>query len=439
MLNIQHTMRTLLLLLACALPLGAQTMTGRWEVTADFFGTPLYYPLHLSQRGDTLTGDFSGDTLAGTVHGNAVHFLAKDTEGGTEEFTGTLQGSTLSGSSIWIASDERDHPATHAFTAVLVPPVAHHPGAARRYDFTPTVFYREFSPRNPPALRLTPGDTLHSWSVDAGGRDAHGVRRVLGGNPQTGPFYVEGAMPGDILVVHLTRIRLNRDWAMSDDAVVGRGLDPDLSVKMKDGGKDVRWHLDLAKGTAAPDDSALAPHLARGYSVPLRPMLGCIATAAPASRAAPNTGDSGPYGGNMDFNEITEGATVYLPVYVPGALLYFGDGHAAQGDGELTGNALETSMDIELTVDIIPAKSLPSPRVESATHIMVIGLAGSIDDAFRSATANMADWLEADYQLTPSEIAQVLGSAAEYKVSEVADRNAGVVLKIDKARLRALH
>jgi acetamidase/formamidase len=96
-------------------------------------------------------------------------------------------------------------------------------------------------------------------------------------------------------------------------------------------------------------------------------------------------------------------------------------------------------MDVELTVDIIPAKSLPSPRVESATHIMAIGLAGSIDDAFRSATANMADWLEADYQLTPSEIAQVLGSAAEYKVSEVADRNAGVVLKIDKARLRALH
>jgi amidase len=436
MLNIQHTMRTLLLSLLCAFPLGAQTLTGRWEVTADFYGTPIYYPLHLSQRADSLTGDFSGDTLAGTVHGTAVHFLAKDTEGGTEEFTGTLQGNTLSGSSVWTASDERDHPATRPFTAVLVPPVRH-TSPSRRHDFTPTVFYRDYSPGNTPVLRLTPGDTLHSWTVDAGGRDAHGVRRVLGGNPQTGPFYIEGAMPGDILVVHLTRLRLNRDWAGSDDAVVSRGLDPDLAVKMKDVGKDVRWHLDLAKGTASPE--ATNPHLAPNYSVPLRPMLGCVATAPSPTRSPPNTGDSGPYGGNMDFNEVIEGATLYLPVSVPGALLYFGDAHAAQGDGEMTGNALETSMDVELTVDVISDKHIPSPRVESSTHVMAMGLAGSIDDAFRAATANMADWLETDYRLTPSEIAQVLGSAAEYKVSEVADRNAGVVLKIDKARLRALH
>jgi acetamidase/formamidase len=140
----------------------------------------------------------------------------------------------------------------------------------------------------------------------------------------------------------------------------------------------------------------------------------------------------------MDFNEVVEGATVYLPVSVPGALLYVGDGHAAQGDGELTGNALETSMDVEFTVDVIPAKRLPSPRVESATHIMAVGLGGSLDDAFRNATSNMADWLSDVYKLTPSETAQVLGTAAEYKVSEVADRNAGIVLKINKERLQRL-
>ncbi len=140
----------------------------------------------------------------------------------------------------------------------------------------------------------------------------------------------------------------------------------------------------------------------------------------------------------MDFNEIVEGSTVYLPVNVPGALLYVGDGHAAQGDGELTGNALETSMDVEFTVDVIPEKHPMSPRVESATQIMAMGLAGSIDDAFRAATANMAQWLTDDYNLTPSEVAQVLGTAAEYKVSEVADRNAGVVLKINKDRLQKL-
>src|SRR5436305_2540073 len=162
-----------------------------------------------------------------------------------------------------------------------------------------------------------------------------------------------------------------------------------------------------------------------------RPMLGCVAVAPNVAQAAPGAGDSGRYGGNMDFNEIVEGATVYLPVNVPGALLYIGDGHAAQGDGELNGNALETSMDVEFTVDVIPAKRLFFPRVESATHIMAMGLGGSLDDAFRTATANMANWLTDAYKLTPSEVAQVISTAAEYKVSEVADRNAGIVLKIN--------
>jgi acetamidase/formamidase len=140
----------------------------------------------------------------------------------------------------------------------------------------------------------------------------------------------------------------------------------------------------------------------------------------------------------MDFNEIREGATVYLRVANPGALLYFGDAHAAQGDGELNGNALETSMDVELTVDVIPNKRIGDPRVETVTDIITMGLDGSLDDAFKEATGDMASWLEEDYKLTPSEIAQVLGTAAEYRVSEVADRNAGMVLKINKARLATL-
>jgi acetamidase/formamidase len=140
----------------------------------------------------------------------------------------------------------------------------------------------------------------------------------------------------------------------------------------------------------------------------------------------------------MDFNEAIEGATVYLPVRNPGALLYIGDGHAAQGDGELNGNALETSMDVTLTVDLISGKSVPGPRVESPTHIIAMGLDGSLDGAFRFATSNMAAWLADDYKLTPSEIAQVMGTASEYRVSEVADRNAGMVMRISKDRLRTL-
>ena len=408
-------------------------VTGRWIVNADFYGTPIFYQLHLKEEAGKLTGDFAGDKLEGTVTGNAIHFVAKDEQGGTEECTATVKDGTLSGKFVFIAADDPTHPETRLFTATLAPERRAEP--AKRHEFTPTVFYRQFSAANKPVLTVSPGDTIHTTTVDAGGTDEKGVRRVLGGNPETGPFYIEAAMPGDTLVVHLARLRLNRDWAISDDGIVPRGLDTDLAVKLKDGGKSVRWHLDTERGVATLEKPS--EHLAH-YSVPLRPMLGCVATAPPPAAAAPGTGDSGGFGGNMDFNEVAEGATIYLPVRTPGALLYLGDGHAAQGDGELNGNALETSMDVEFTVDVIPGKRVPGPRVESATHIMAVGLDGSIDDAFRDATANMASWLEEKYALTPSEVAEVLGTSAEYKVSEVADRNAGVVLKINKERLQPL-
>jgi amidase len=409
------------------------SLSGRWVVTADFYGTPIYFSLELNQQGDKLTGNFDGDKLEGAITGNSIHFLAKDERGGTEECTATVKGGTISGTVVFTDPDDPAHSTTHQFTANLVP--QRRPGAPQRHEFTPTTFYRQFSALNKPVLTVSPGDTIHTTTVDAGGTDENGVARVLGGNPETGPFYIETAAPGDTLAVHLTRVRLNRDWAISDDAVVGRGLDSDLAVKMKDVGKSVRWHLDAARGVATPEKPA--EHLAR-YSVPLRPMLGCVGVAPNPAQAAPGTGDSGRWGGNMDFNEIIEGATVYLPVNVPGALLYVGDGHAAQGDGELNGNALETSMEVEFTVDVIPGKRIRGPRVESATHIMAMGLGGSLDDAFRTATANMAQWLTDEYKLTPSEVAQVLGTSAEYKVSEVADRNAGIVLKINKERLQSL-
>jgi len=140
----------------------------------------------------------------------------------------------------------------------------------------------------------------------------------------------------------------------------------------------------------------------------------------------------------MDFNEIGEGATVYLPVSNPGALLYFGDGHALQGDGELNGNALETSMDVTVKVDVIQGKRFPGPRVETADALIAMGLGGTLEDALKGATANMADWLQDDYKLTPPEQAEFLGVAAEFHISEVADRNAGIVLKIKKRDLAKL-
>jgi len=414
-------------------PSAGPGVSGRWVVVADFYGSPLYFALELKQEGDKLTGNFGGDKLEGSMSGDALRFLAKDEQGGTEEVKATMQGGIMSGTAIFIDSDDPAHPATHSFTATIVP--ARRAQAPQRHEFTPTTFYRQFSSANKPVLTVAPGDTIHTTTVDAGGADENSVTRVLGGNPETGPFYVETAVPGDTLVVHLTRVRLNRDWAGSDDFIVDRALDNDLAVKMKDAGKNVRWHLDTQRGVATPEKPA--EHLAK-YSVPLRPMLGCVAVAVGPAQAPPGTGDSGRYGGNMDFNEIVEGSTVYLPVMVPGALFYLGDGHAAQGDGELNGNALETSMDVEFTLDVIPAKRISGPRVESPTHIIAMGLGGDLNEAFRSATSSMAAWLAEDYKLTPSEVAQVLGTSAEYKISEVADRNVGVVLKINKERLQTL-
>jgi acetamidase/formamidase len=429
-----RTASTVCLLALATLTAIAQTpqFTGNWIVTADLFGTPINARFVLDQQGDKLTGNFNGDKLEGTVTGNQIHFVSKDNEGGSDTVQGTLQNGTLTGDYTEIDSSNPTHPEHHTFTAVLAPPLQH---STERHEFTPTVFYRQFSPFYKPVLTVNPGDTIHTTTVDAGGTDEKGVRRVLGGNPETGPFYIQGAQPGDTLVVHLVRLKLNRDYAISDDNLVGRVLGPGLAIKMKDTGKTIRWHLDLAKGLASPESPG--EHM-RSFTIPVRPMLGCIATATGPANAPPGSGDSGGYGGNMDFNEIGEGATIYLPVSNPGALLYVGDGHALQGDGELNGNALETSMDVEFTVDVLPGKRIGGRRIETPTDLIAMGLAGSLDDAIKEATGNMANWLEQDYKLTPTEIAQFLGVASEYHVSEVADRNAGIVLKIAKSKLSTL-
>lgn len=422
-----------LILASAAFGQSTDTINGEWLVTRDAYGHPLYHKMTLHLENGKLTGKFWGDPLEGTLNGNVIHFIAQDEQNNTAEFSGTINGGTIAGKVVETDAANPTDKAENEMTAMRPP--ERKAGPPQRYEFTPTIFHRQFSASNEPVLKIAPGDTVHTTTVDAGGTDEHGVKRVLGGNPETGPFYVETAWPGDTLVVHFTRIRLNRDYATSDDAIVSRALDSEMSVKMKDGGKSVLWHLDrnrMIATTASPGD-----HL-RQFELPLRPMLGCVATAPGFGSAPPPAGDSGRWGGNMDFNEIVEGVTVYLPVNQPGALLYFGDGHAAQGDGELNGNALETSMEVEFTVGVLHDKSIRTPRVESDSDLMTVGLGGSLEDALRAATSGMSQWLEQDYGLTPSEIAQVLGTSAQFKISEVADRNAGVAANLSKARLRSL-
>jgi acetamidase/formamidase len=434
-------MRKLLLplatLIAFALPghaLAQENLTGRYTVAVSWEDSTNYGVLELEQKGDRLTGKYRDAPLKGTRHGDALDFTSSDKDGDGDRVHLVAKGQLLTGTDIPV--DATGHIKQQPALAVVATPIAPLSEAAGQMrDFVPTQFHHAFSATNAPAMTIAPGDTVHTSTVDAGGTDEKGNARTFGGNPQTGPFFVQGALPGDTLAVHIVRLRLNRDWAISDDYLGGRSVSPALAVIQKDTGKMIYWHLDLAGGTASPEKPDT--HLAN-YKIPLRPMLGCVAVAPPPGFPPPNTGDSGSFGGNMDFNEIVEGATVYLPVMVPGALLYVGDGHAVMGDGELNGNGLETSMDVTFRVEIQPRHRTPSPRVENATRIMALGYAGSVDDSLKLATSNMANWLSSDYKLNPSEVAQVLGTASQLRITEAVDRNAGIALSIEKDWLKGI-
>jgi len=305
------------------------------------------------------------------------------------------------------------------------------------HTFEPKEFHRLFSGAIPPALHISPGDTVKTWTVDAGGSDAAGKKRSNGGNPQTGPFYVEGALPGDQLAVKLNRVRFNRDSAFSGSRVVGSALNrrhfADLQWP-KD--FDSEWVLDRENGTARlkrPTDKL------KNFTSTLRPMMGCVAVAPPGNMAY-RTGFLGVYGGNMDYREIREGVTVYLPVFQAGALLFIGDGHAAQGDGQLTGDALETSMDVEFTVELIRngGRGQGGPRAESEDDPMAMGIAGSLDTALQSATSELMRWLAKDYGLNPSEASIMLGTSMRYDIAEVVDPAMHVVTRIGKKALAQL-
>jgi amidase len=416
-----------LLILAFAATLASADIAGSWRFNLVSFGEEIFQTkLDLKLDGDKLTGSLNDLKIEGTVQGETLKFTASRPNGNVfATFEGRLNGSDLSGT----AHRNDDDLQWVARRAIL--PTA----APQTRTFEPTEFHRFFSGTIPPALHINPGDTVRTTTVDAGGRDASNKRRSNGGNPETGPFFVEGAMPGDTLVVKFNRIRLNRNSAESGDRVVPSALNPPYIRDAKyDDNFDSEWKLDRDNGFAM---LAKPPEHLKNFRVKVQPMLGCVAVAPPDKQTF-QAGWLGSWGGNMDYNGLREGTTVYLPIYQPGAWLFVGDGHAAQGDGELTGDALETSMDVEFTVDVIPGKHLPSPRVESSTAIIALGYNGSLDAAFRDATSNMAQWLTDDYNLSPTEVAQVLGTAAQYKVAEVADRNAGVALKVDKSLLNPL-
>ena len=391
-------------------------LSGAWAIVVDF-GRPNTARLVLKQSGDTLSGTIGNQPLEGTVTGPEISFKA-----GGRTAKGRFSDGRLAGQ---VTQGDR----TLEWSAVRIPA---RPATPRTHTFEPTTFELYFTSRIPPVLRIAPGDTVRTWSVGADGVDAKGERRSPGGNPQTGPFYVEGAMPGDTLVVRINRLRTNRDWAVSGSQVMGNAVDPFHLKELKwSQNFNSRWTIDVAANVAR---LAEPPERLKDFTVPLRPMLGCVGV-APGQEWAIRTTDSGRFGGNMDYNQIVEGTTVYLPVNHPGALLFVGDGHAAQGDGELTGDALETSMDIEFTVDVIEGRNSGHPLAENGEFLISIGIGGSLDQALQMATSGILRWLERDYKLSASEAAIVVGFAMRYDVVDLVGTQVSIAAKVPKAAL----
>jgi amidase len=416
-------------LLICGLLLAAgrllaSDISGDWEFEGKFTGDISYGRISFRVEGDKLSGKMNRLKLEGTMHGEEFSFTTKRPNGETfADYKGTVHGDKLEGTAVWFGWLQVVWTAKRPVTP---------PASPKVHDFEPKEFHRVFSDAITPVLRIFPGDTVRTWTVDAGGADSKGVRRSLGGNPETGPFYVEGALAGDTLVVKLDRARLNRDSAGSGGEIASSAVTPDYVRDTKYDDKfDSNWVLDRDKGLAHLKQPS--EHLTN-YTVKLQPMLGCIAVAPPGHQSF-RTGFLGTYGGNMDYNQMQEGTTLYLPVYAPGALLFVGDGHAAQGDGELTGDALETSMDVEFTVNVIKGESTRGPRAENSEYLMATGIANSLPEALQSATTELANWLQKDYKLEPNEVAIVLGTAMHYNVAEVVDPLVHVVAKIRKDAL----
>jgi acetamidase/formamidase len=315
------------------------------------------------------------------------------------------------------------------------------------HRYEPSIFYTTYG-ANQPALIINPGDTIIAPTVDAGGNDHQGNpiseenRQFMKGtilslsNPLTGPFYVNGAQIGDILQVYIEKINLTRSSAYSkimphfgslSEEAPGRRLLFNESLPEK----NYEWKLDLKKNIGS---IKLHNSILKQASIPLHPFIGSIGVAPRYGRIETSL-TPGEYGGNMDCIETAEGATIHLPVFVEGGYLVFGDVHAAQGDGELCGVALETSASIEIKVNIIKNKPIDWPRIINNEWIMTAGSSRPLMEAYKIAHYEMLKWLCDDYGFDKWDALQLLSQVGKSRIGNVVDPNYTVVAKFPKKYL----
>ena len=293
------------------------------------------------------------------------------------------------------------------------------------HRFRPTRYHNTIGTAEP-CLRVANGDTIIADTIDASGLDAHEAQVWERPNPMTGPFFVEGAEPGDTLAVRIDRLTPSRatGWTYSPLAVTV--LDPS-AIPDRPANERAVWDIDPAAGTVRLQNP---PPGLEGFAPPIQPMIGCFGV-APARGQAISTASSAQNGGNMDYRLFAPGTTVWLPVSVPGALFYLGDGHACQGDGEIVGTGIETSFEMEVTLSVVK-RTIMWPRGETADDIFAVGNARPLDQALQHATTEMLRWLNEDYGLDARAASHLMGQVVRYDVGNVFNPAYTVACRIAK-------
>lgn len=299
------------------------------------------------------------------------------------------------------------------------------------HRFHPTRFHNTIGTAEP-VLRVADGDTIITDTLDASGLNAQEETAAGRPNPMTGPFFVEGAEPGDTLAVEIRRLTPNRATGWTYSPLALTVLDPEAIITRPASERAV-WDIDVAAGTVRLRNP---PESLKNFVAPLQPMIGCFGV-APATGQAIITASSDRNGGNMDYRLFAPGTTAWFPVAVPGALFYLGDGHACQGDGEIVGTGVETSFEMEVTLRVLK-RTITWPRGETADDIFTIGNARPLDQALQHATTEMVRWLGEDYGLDARAASHLMGQVVRYDVGNVFNPAYTVSCRIAKSWLKSL-
>jgi acetamidase/formamidase len=310
-------------------------------------------------------------------------------------------------------------------------------------DFTPTPDQLAYTFGGvAPIRRITPGSVLRLWSEDAFGGVLRSVTDLSSEkidlrfvNPQTGPFYVDGAEPGDALALHFVSVEPARDWAASATIPFFGGLtSTDRTATLQDPLPDTTWiyQLDRARGTLRFE----ARYSEFALDLPLAPMLGTVGV-APAGHEVRSSLVPDRFGGNMDTPQMRAGTTCFLGVNVEGALFSIGDGHYRQGEGEACGTAVEGAMTTTLIVDLVKRAAPGWPRLEDDECLMTVGSSRPLEDAWRVSQVEMVTWLGELYGLDKMDGYQLLSQISEVPIANVVDANYSVIAKARKSLLPA--